>query len=302
VIGLAGKPTGAPKGSAMHVSALPARRVLRRLTVLLSLLLPVLPAPAFPAPAVPAPAVPAGAPPPVRLAAHQALYRLTLSDGRGQVIGATGVMGYEVIDACHSWDVRQRLVMTVTGVSGDTTHMVTEYVTTEAKNGLRLRFSMTQSTEGAITEQTEGEARLDRPGGPGVADYAKPEVASVPLPAGTLFPMAHTATVIRAAEAGRKFFTLPVFDGTDPTGAELSSIVPLQLSEPAPNHWPALAALPSVVVHIAFFGADPEKMLPDYEVGMRYWTNGVADQLRMDFGDFVVAGKLIGFRLLPSHC
>lgn len=261
---------------------------MRRLAVLLSLLLLSLPA--------------AAAPPSIRLAAHQALYRLTLVDGRGQVIGATGTMGYEVIDACHSWNVRQRLVMAVTGVDGSTTHMVSDYATTEAKDGLSLRFRTTQTTDGAITSETDGEAQLDRPGGPGVADYAKPEVKRVALPAGTLFPMAHTAALIRAAEEGRKFFTLPVFDGTDDTGAELSSIVPLQRRGPTPDRWPALTALPSVTVHIAFFGSDPAKMLPDYEVGMRYWTNGVADDLRMDFGDFVVAGKLIGFRLLPSRC
>ncbi len=261
---------------------------MRRLAVLATLLLLALPA--------------AAAPPPVRLAAHQALYRLTLVDGRGKVVGAVGAMGYEVIDACHSWNVRQRLAMTVTNTDGTSTHMVSDYVTSEAKNGLTLRFHTTQRADDAITSETQGEARLDHPGGPGVADYAKPEVKQVALPPGTLFPMAHTAALIRAAEAGQKFFTLPVFDGTDDTGAELSSIVPLERRGPTAGQWAALAALPSVVVHIAFFGSDPTKMLPDYEVGMRYWSNGVADDLRMDFGDFVMAGKLIGFRLLPSRC
>ena len=261
---------------------------MRRLAVLAALLLLALPAVA--------------APPPVRLAAHRALYRLTLADGRGQVIGAAGVMGYQVVDACHSWNVRQRLELTVTNTDGDTTHMVSEYVTSEAKNGLSFRFHTTQSTDGAISSDIAGEARMNRPGGPGVADYARPEVKQVALPAGTLFPMGHTAALIRAAEAGRTFFTLPVFDGTDDAGAELSSIVALGHRGPTPSHWPALAALPSVDVHIAFFGSDTEKMLPDYEVGMRYWTNGVADDLRMDFGDFVMVGKLIGFQLLPSHC
>jgi EipB-like len=247
------------------------------------------------------PAVAAGVPP-IRLAAHEALYRLTLENGRDQVIGATGMMGYQVIDACSAWDVRQRLEMTVTNSDGDTTHMVSDYDTREAKDGQTLRFHMVQTSDGAVTSETDGEARLDGPGGAGVADYAKPEVKRVILPKGTLFPMAHTAALIRAAEEGRKFFTIPVFDGTDDTGAELSSIVPLARDAAGPYRWPTLAALPSVVVHIAFFATDPVQMLPDYEVGMRYWTNGVADDLRMDFGDFVMGGKLIGFHPLPSHC
>ncbi|MGH7041667.1 MAG: cell envelope integrity EipB family protein [Acetobacteraceae bacterium] len=261
---------------------------MRRLAVLAAFLLLAVPATA--------------AVPPIRLAAHQALYRLTLADGRGQVIGAIGTMGYEVTDACRAWSVRQRLDVTLTNTEGDTTRLVSEYVTTEAKDGLSLRFRTTQNTDGAISSRTAGEARLDHAGGPGVADYTQPEVKQVALPPGTLFPMAHTAALIRAAEEGRKFFTLPVFDGTDDNGAELSSIVPLSRSGPTPGRWPALATLPSVVVHIAFFGSSPAKMLPNYEVGMRYWTNGVADDLHMDFGDFVMSGKLIGFRPLPSRC
>jgi len=43
-------------------------------------------------------------------------------------------------------------------------------------------------------------------------------------------------------------------------------------------------------------------MEPDYEVSLRYWENGVADDLDMDFGDFVMSGKLAEFKLLPHRC
>ncbi len=276
--------------------------MLRRvLPALLLMLWYGLPAVAAPRQVVPVGSMPVGSMP-VRLIDHQALYRLTLRNGRGQVIGAAGTMGYEVEDSCHDWIVHQRLALNVSSVGGQTSRMITDYVTTEAKDGLRLRFRMTQTTDGAITSRTKGVAWLDRPGGPGVAEYTQPAKKRVDLPAGTLFPMADTAALLRAAESGRRFFTVPVFDGTDAHGAELSSVVVLHRTPAAPDRWPALAALPSVVVQIAFFGPDPAHMLPDYQVGMRYWTNGVAGRLRMDFGDFVVAGRLIGFRPLPPHC
>ena len=41
---------------------------------------------------------------------------------------------------------------------------------------------------------------------------------------------------------------------------------------------------------------------PDYEVGMRYFANGVADDLSMDFTDFVMHGTLSEFSLTPPHC
>ena len=244
---------------------------------------------------------PAPAPAPVRLIAHQALYRLTLEDGRGQVIGAEGMMGYEVVDACQGWRVHQRLQLATTSTTGETSRLVSDYTTWEAKNGTRLRFHVVQTDDGAVRSELTGTARLDRPGGPGVVDYTTPR-REVALPAGTVFPMAHTAAVIAAAEAGQRFFTLMLFDGTGAHGAGLTSIVGLDRRDPRPEPWPALAELPSVRVHIAFFGHDPRRILPEYETGMRYWTNGVAGALRMDFGDFVVVGKLVAFQQLPDRC
>ena len=47
---------------------------------------------------------------PVPLAAHRALYKLSLASTRGgrEVTGASGTMGYEVSDVCDGWASRQR--------------------------------------------------------------------------------------------------------------------------------------------------------------------------------------------------
>lgn len=243
------------------------------------------------------------APSAIHLAAHRAMYRMTLETARSSdVIGATGQMGYEVIDACDGWAVRQRLDMRIANAEGQTVHMVSDYVTWESKDGTRLRFHMRQTTDDAVTGQTDGDARLDHPGGAGVAHYTEPKRVDKPLPAGTLFPMAHTAAVLENAEAGKRSFTLPLFDGTDETGAELSSIVVTNLRKPTPTKWPALSELPSARVDIAFFALASTTMLPDYDVAMRYWTNGVADDLRMDFGDFVMRAKMVDFTPQPRRC
>ena len=63
-------------------------------------------------------------PPPARtsvpLAAHRALYELTLDSSRGgrQIASARGTMGYEVVDVCDGWATRQRLRMTITSGEG----------------------------------------------------------------------------------------------------------------------------------------------------------------------------------------
>ena len=35
---------------------------------------------------------------------------------------------------------------------------------------------------------------------------------------------------------------------------------------------------------------------------MRYWENGVADDLRMDFGDFVMNAKMTNLAPQPRRC
>jgi EipB-like len=211
-------------------------------------------------------------------------------------------MGFEVVDACDGWAVRQRLAMTVTNRDGQDIEMVSDYATWESKDGLALRFHMRQTTDTAVTSQTDGEAKLERQGGAGQALYTVPPDTVKKLPPGTLFPTAHTDAIIEAAREGKKFLTLPLFDGTMATGAQDSSVAILSWNKPEPSKFAGLAELASTRVHIAFFDHDSSAQTPDYEVGMRYWENGVADDLKMDFGDFVMDGRMQEFELQPRHC
>ena len=86
----------------------------------------------------------------------------------------------------------------------------------------------------------------------------------------------------------------------------LERVLWVLVADPAAQHYGydlmKAAKLPSGTVHVAFFDRSPEAQEPSYEVGMRYWENGVADDLSMDFGNFVMAGKLSQLKILPSHC
>ena len=241
---------------------------------------------------------------PVQLAAHRANYVLTLDSVRqdSNVTGVRGNMAYEVTDACDGWAVRQRLDMTLSNRDGQDVQMVSDYLTWESKDGSKLRFRMKQTTDNAVTEQVEGDASLTAPGGVGEIHYTQPEDKTMPLPEGTLFPMAHTAAIIAAAEAGKKFLTLPLFDGTGAEGAQNTSVFISSWGGPSAAPYPELAELPSGRVRVAFFARTKEAQQPDYEVGMRYWSNGVADALNMDFSDFVVNGKLASFTMPAPHC
>ncbi len=250
--------------------------------------------------------VPAGS---VPLTAHRAFYRLKMDSARGDVQAANGTMAYEITDACDGWATRQRLSLDITNNDGQDIALVSDYATWEAKDGLSMRFRMRQTTDTAVTEQVEGDAVLTAPGGGGTIRYTMPDEKQMPLPPGTVFPMAHTAAIIAAAEAGKHFLALPLFDGTGDKGTQDSSVaITTWNPQPTTSPYPALASLPSGRVHIAFFdrnkAASDSKPAgsPDYEVGMKYWANGVADDLTMDFADFVMLGKLTEFTIPEPHC
>jgi hypothetical protein len=237
------------------------------------------------------------------LIAHRALYNLTMASAKsGDVIAARGTMGYEVTDACDGWAVRQRLRMTITNSEGQDIEMASDYTTWESKDGLRFRYHMRQTTDTAVTSQTDGEATLQKTGGPGEARYTSPHDSTSPLPGGTVFPMAHTAAIIAAARDKKHFISLPLFDGTDENGVEDSFIVVLDWKQPMPTKWPALSSLPSTRVHLSFFDHGTGGITPTYEVAMRYWENGVADDMKMDFGDFVMDAKMKEMTPQPHKC
>ncbi len=252
-------------------------------------------------------AAPAAAPPPrppAPLAAHRALYELTLDTAREgrQIAAAHGTMGYEVADVCDGWATRQRLRMTITNSDGEDTDMDSDYATWEAKDGLSFRFHMVQKSDAAVTSQTDGSAHLSKTGGTGEVGYRLPKETKADLPAGTLFPMMHTLAIINAAREGKKFLALPLFDGTDEDGFEYSSIAVLDWKQPFPTAHAILSPLPSTRVRIAFFDHASVASTPTYEVAMRYWENGIADQMLMDFGDFVMNAKLKELTPIPRRC
>ncbi len=245
----------------------------------------------------------------VPMLAHRALYKLDVETVRGGDVGAAGgSMAYEVTDVCDGWATRQRLTLALTNRDGQEIEMISDYATLESKDGLSLQFRMRQTTDTAVTEQVEGTAKLEGPGQGGTIHYTVPEPKDVQLPPGTLFPMKHTEAIIGGAEAGKKFLALPIFDGTSDRGAQDSFIVLGNWGKTARAAYPLLARLDSGKVHVSFFDRNPKPSKdkvagsPDYEVGMTYYANGVADDLHMDFGDFLMQGKLAEFTETPPHC
>ncbi len=242
------------------------------------------------------------------LASHRGIYSLSLDRARENagIVEASGAMLYELIDACESWTTRQRFSLTIRSREGTELETASDYATLESMDGRNLRFSLTQMTQGATTSRVAGQAEL-APDGSGLARYSEPEVKELPIPPGTLLPNTHTIAALNAARAGQRLLVAPVFDGTSADGAQETTTVisPWQAPQPVAEA-PSLSPLGSARMRIAFFEADAEQAggarTPSYEVSLRYFENGVADEMIMDFGDFTVRARLMKLEDAPGGC
>lgn len=247
-----------------------------------------------------APAVPGAE----RMVAHRAAYRLTLDQTRNNanITSARGAMLYEVGDACEGWTTRQRFTLTLMDRDGQEIETTSDYSTYETKDGQSLRFSLTQTSQGAVSQRIQGQASLTPQGG--TVRYTDPETKEDVLPPGTLLPTIHTIAALAAARSGQRLVQAPLFDGTNPDGAQdTTTVISAWLQPQAIERFPALSTLGSARIRVAFFDRGPNGSgQPDYEVGLRYFENGVADELKMDFGEFVVDGRMQELALTPSGC
>lgn len=242
------------------------------------------------------------------IAPHRALYSLTLGSAKSNsgVVGASGGMVYEWGETCDGWTVEQRFHLRLQYAEQAGVEVSSTLVTWESKDGLRYRFNERRLRNGEPDEEVRGDARLDGPGQGGVAEFVRPEAATIALTPGVLFPTAHTLFLIDRARAGDSFVARSVFDGA--TVENASQITAVIGAEQAPSASATgdklldnpLLQRPSWRMRLAFFPADGKSEQPDYELGMRLLDNGVSQDMSLDYGDYVIRAKLDEIEALPK--
>jgi hypothetical protein len=238
---------------------------------------------------------------------HRALYSLTLGSSKmaSGVLGATGAMYYEWGETCDGWTVEQRFRLRISYAESGSSELSSTLVTWESKDGLRYRFNERRLRNGEPDEELHGEAHLDGAGKGGGADFTKPEAANLKLAPGVIFPTAHTLVLIDRALAGEQFVSRKVFDGSAVENAsQITAVIGPKLDpgatvagedEEKPSDAAAASPLlkhPSWRVRLAFFPPDSTEETPDYELGMRLLSNGVSQDMELDYGDYVIKARL----------
>jgi hypothetical protein len=238
------------------------------------------------------------------LTGQDALYDLSLSKVRTHdVTGAVGQMRFSVVDGCTGWGTTQHMTLLIRNADGSLNKTVTDYITWETKDGNMLTFTLRErDDDGKEVVDDSGVALHTGANGGGTITYSTPADTILSMPPGTLFPMAHTEALIAAGHAGKKFISVPLFDGTTSDGAQHTFVAVLDENGPRPSPFSSLAGLPSTVVDIAFYERKNDDETPDFRSQMRYYDDGVATDILLDFGDFVMKGKLDSLSIPASLC
>lgn len=237
------------------------------------------------------------------LAPHRAVYDMNLHATKPSsgIVGASGAMSYKFADVCDGWTVENRTALTFSYNEGNQVATTWEFITWESKDGLRYRFHVRSSRDGSVVEEVEGQAKLDGRGQGGTAKFTKPQEMTLKLPKGTLFPTEHTLRAIQRAEAGDKVFLRTIFDGTGTDGPfEVNAIIGARQAPGNVEGEQMVRGTPSWRMNMAFYPATAKEALPDYEVGLSYFSNGVAKDVIQNFGDFALRAHLNKLEPLPK--
>jgi hypothetical protein len=234
---------------------------------------------------------------------HHAVYSMSLGATHGDagVTGAGGTMAYQWGETCDGWTVEQRYRLKMAYAESSDVSISSNFVTWEAKDALKYRFNQKETRNGTDNDEIRGEAKLDGPGKGGTVSFEKPEAKTLKLPAGTLFPSAHTIFLIDKAKAGENFMSTQIFDGATVENAVLVTAVigaKVEPDEESAKKSPLLNR-PGWRVRLAFFPADQKAEKPDYELSMVLLDNGVSRDMVIDYGEYSIRAKLDDIEALP---
>ncbi|MBO6562775.1 MAG: cell envelope integrity EipB family protein [Nisaea sp.] len=237
------------------------------------------------------------------LVPHKALYKLSLKStaANTEIVGVGGQMSFEWRNECDGWAINQRNLMVLQSAEGGERSVDSVMSTWEAKDGSSFRFIVKKEFDGSSGETIEGRA-VRAADGSVTAGFSEPEAVTMDLPAEVLFPSQHTFLLLDKIAAGEKFFSAPLFDGSEfePASFVSAAIGREKTAEGgddpllAGTYWP---------VRLAFYGPENNAETPDYELSVDLLANGIARHLVIHFKEFTVDVTLQRLeRLAPAGC
>ncbi len=241
----------------------------------------------------------------ISLVSHRAVYELTLakSVGTKSPTAAQGRIAFDFTgSACDGYVQNFRQLTELQPAEGPTRVSDMHSATFEDADGRNFDFKMQTSIDNAAPESVDGKALKSAKGTLSV-NLNKPKRNTFDLDPNVVFPTEHLKRILAAAEAGQNLLELKVYDGSE-TGEkvyETTTYIGRPIADPAVEkavHIPQLDKVRRWPVSISYFEAGKKDDAPSYILSFDLYENGISRALRLDYGDFVLAGEMSSLELL----
>jgi hypothetical protein len=240
------------------------------------------------------------------LASHRAIYELKLSQTRGKLAAARGLIVYDFSgNACEGYALQFRQVTELDNGEGKLVVSDLRSTTWEDGAGKSYRFNFQNYLNENLVDSVDGMA--ERRGNSIQISLKQPAAKRIEVPAPLVFPTEQMRQILTAARAGKAVLDLPVYDGSE-SGEKLYNTLSVighpipaneRNAEDAAAQQPALAELRRWPVTISYFDkakANGEQT-PAYAITFELLDNGISRALSLDYGDFSLSGKMTSLEL-----
>jgi len=250
----------------------------------------------------------------VKFAPHIAIYDLKLTSSRGKRLleAARGRIVYDFSgSSCEGYSLQFRQVTELDSGEGKASLSDLRTSTWEEAEGKSFRFKSQNYMDDSRVSEVDGQA-----------DRAKDKVAvKLSKPNGkkfdagkVVFPTEHMRLLIEAARAGQTLLEVSVYDGSE-SGEKIyqslsvigKRIEPDKKLDDAAAGKDLLAGLARWPVTISYFDKvakkaddEPSEQTPIYAITFEMYENGISRSLKLDYGDFVIDGKMSSLEVKPA--
>jgi hypothetical protein len=250
----------------------------------------------------------------VKLAPHIAIYDLKLTSSRGKR-ALESVRGRIVYDfsgsSCDGYALKFRQVTELDSGEGKVALSDLRTSTWEEGEGKSFRFTSENYMDDQKISQVDGQA--DRAKSDVAVKLNKPEEKKFDA-GNVVFPTEHMRLLIEAAHAGKTLLEVAVYDGSE-SGEKIyqslsvlgKRIAPDKKPEDAAADKDVLAGLARWPVTISYFDKvakvsddQPGEQTPIYSISFEMYENGISRALKLDYGDFIIDGKMSSLEVLPA--
>jgi len=252
--------------------------------------------------------------PPSKLAAHRAVYELTLDETHSApgITGISGIDGRMVFEftgsECDGYSLNMRMVTQMTDSQDQTNLTDLRSSTWEQGDGRKFRFQSSQYVNEKLGDVTMGRAVREPPSEAINIRLSQPSQADLKLPGPVLFPTQHSLALIESARAGQTVLQARVYDGSEKGRKvyETTSFIGPRVPAGTDTKLEAVARekglgeLASWPVSIGYFEDKGGDLAPSYQIDFRLYENGVSRELLIDYGGFSIHGTLTSLEYLKA--